>query len=170
MFSELVYFVRPCFIDNFTSTFTDVSKAGIRNIVLASRMGEMDFLNPEHAKKAKSILKKLKLNPVACHGLLGGSFDLNETENSSMLESHLQLMTHIAEMGCKTYVCHPGQAPEGIERKPLWDNVRKNLDHLAPHAESLGLIIAIENANPGNLGDNAKELFNFIDRKLIILG
>jgi sugar phosphate isomerase/epimerase len=127
-------------------------------------MGNVDFLNHDHVTMAKATLERLSPKPVACHGLHSSSFDLNEADNwSRMVKSHRQLMDHMAEMGCRTYVCHPGPAPRGDSRGALWDRVRKALDELAPKAQSLGVIIALENLLPGHLGDNAEELLRFVD-------
>jgi sugar phosphate isomerase/epimerase len=163
---ELVYFVRPCFVEDFSVTFADVAKAGIKHVVLGSRMGNVDFLDRGLFSMARDILERLELRTVACHGLLSGHFDLNEPEEgfrSHMMKSHCRFMNHMAEIGCRTYVCHPGPAPPGDSRGPLWDRVRKALDELAPKAQSLGVTIALENLPPGHLGDNAEELLRFVD-------
>jgi len=161
-----IYFARPCLVEDFQVTFAEVAEAGIKHVVLGPRMGNIDFLDHRLASMARDILVRLELRAVACHGLLFGHFDLNEPEEGSiphMMESHCRLMNHMAEIGCRTYVCHPGTAPRGDARGPHWDRVRKTLDELAPRAQSLGLTIALETLPPGYLGDNAEELLRFVD-------
>jgi sugar phosphate isomerase/epimerase len=113
---------------------------------------------------ARDILERLDLHAVACHGLLSGHFDLNEPDESfraHMVKSHCRFMNHMAEIGCRTYVCHSGAAPQSDSRATSWDWVRQTLDELAPRAQALGLTIALENANPCHLGDNAAKLLRF---------
>lgn len=163
---RLVYFVRPRFVEDFSATFADVAEAGIRDVVLGARMGNIDFLDRGHLSTARGAMERLGLRAVACHGLLSGHRDLNEPEGSIralMIESHCRLMDHMAEIGCRTYVCHPGPARPGCSRGAQWALVRKALDKLSPRAESLDLHIALENLPPGYLGDNADELTRFAD-------
>jgi len=162
----IVYFVRPRTIVNFAATFRDVAEAGISHVVLADHMGDVNLLEHTDVVRAKRCLAELNLVSPAIHGLLCGHFDLNEADASKrpeMLQSHLRLLEHAAEMGCRTYVVHPGPVSEGEDRQESWDRVRETLDHLAPRASELGVIIALENANPGNLGDNAGKLRAFVE-------
>lgn len=166
MFDRPVYFVRPCFVEDFAATFADVADAGIKRVVLGARMGNVDFLDRQLFSLAQGILRQLKLQAVAAHGLLSGHFDLNEPDpefRSHSIQSHRVFMNHMAELGCRTYVCHPGQASPSCSRSVSWDWVRRTLDELAPTAEELGLTVALENANPGHLGDNAAELLGFVE-------
>ena len=166
MIRNLLYFVRPRVIEDFGSTFTEVADAGIKHVVLAPRMGEVDFLNTERAAKAGRLLKRLGIKPLGTHGLHGEHDDLNEPDAAlrpRMIDLHLRLMDRMAELGCLTYVCHPGNAPETDSRHLAWDRVRRALDEMAPRAQSLGLIIAVENGIPGHLSDNAPELLSFVE-------
>jgi sugar phosphate isomerase/epimerase len=166
VFDKPVYFVRPRLIEDFYVTFADVAEAGIKHVVLGSRMGNVDFLDRGLFSMARDILERLELRAVACHGLLSGHFDLDEPDEGlrpHMIKSHCRFMNHMAEIGCRTYVCHPGPAPQSDSRDTSWDWVSRTLDELAPRAQALGLTIALENLNPGHLGDNATELFGFVD-------
>jgi len=165
MIHNLLYFVRPRTIQDFGSTFTAVADAGIEHVVLAPQMGEVDFLNREDALNAGRLLNELGIKPLGTHGLHGEHLDLNEPDDAlrpRMIDMHLRLMDHMAELGCLTYVCHPGSAPEAESRHLAWDRVRRALDELAPHAHSLGLIIAVENGIPGHLSDNAAEMLSLL--------
>jgi len=163
---QIVYFTRPRNIENFATTFRDVAAAGIGAVVLASRMGDVDLMQRHDLLRAKACLSELGLLSPAIHGLHSGYYDPNEAHDARRVEmrkAHLCLLEHAADMGCRTYVCHPGPIKEGGDRKASWNRVRETLDQLVTRAASLGIIIALENANPGNLGDDANELRAFVE-------
>lgn len=162
---ELIFFVRPCLVNDFASTYADVAGAGIRSIVLAAKMGNIDFLNAGDAARAKDVLRGLNLTSPACHGFHSEHYDLNEPDDAlweRMIEMHSQLIQSTAEFGCRTYVCHPGESPKNNSRLLSWKRVRSTLDRLAPKARSCGITIALENSLPGCLGADASELLAFV--------
>ena len=166
MIDTLVYWVHHDSIHNFAATFTEVAQAGIPRVVLSPRMGDIDLLYPEHVTKARGILARLHLDSPGGHGSHSGHNDLNEADQElrpRMISMHTQLMNGMAELGCQTYVCHPGTAHHLDSRPASWELVRRALDELAPKAQSFGLTIALENLPSGYLGDNAEELLRFVD-------
>lgn len=163
---EIVYFVRPYRIENFEETFTAVAAVGIPSVVLARQMGDVNVREPAGVAKAKKILADLGLITPAIHGLHGEGCDPNmadDSPRSEMINAHIRFLEHAAELGCRTYTCHPGVVKDGDNRPELWDRVRAWLDVTAPRAESLGVKIALENLNPGYLGDDAQELRDFVE-------
>ena len=157
---RLIYFVRPRFITDFRKTFTEVADAGIPDVVLAPVMGDMDLRTVEGAAEASRFLREVGLGSPACHGLLGDGNDLNEPTDQwhNMVRAHDELLGRMRDCGCRTYTVHAGRRREGYTEAGLWDRARQALDALVPRAESLGLVIALENAPPGYLGDESREL------------
>ena len=96
MLDEPVYFVRPRFVEDFAVTFADVAEAGIKHVVLGARMGNIDFLDRQLFSVARDILRQLKLQAVAAHGLLSGHFDLSEPApqfRDHSIQSHCLFMS-----------------------------------------------------------------------------
>jgi sugar phosphate isomerase/epimerase len=128
-------------------------------------MGDMNLRDAADVAKVKKILADLGLKSPAMHGLHGADQEPNlpdESRRKEMIDEHLRFMEHTAELGCRTYVMHPGRAGQDVDREESWSRVRACLDVLAPRAESLGVTLALENANPGHLGDNAQNLHDFV--------
>ena len=160
-----VYFVRPCFVTDFRATYADVAEAGITEVSIAAQMGDVSFIADDQADAARRFLDDLGLSTPACHGLHSSHLDLNTPDVGlwkDMIEQHRQFLPSAARMSCKTYVCHPGPRRKGVSAEASWDQVRRTLDELAPLAEELGVKIALENANPKNLGDDSGELTAFV--------
>ena len=161
LFEHPVYFVRPMFVEDFSRTFGLVADAGIRSIVLASSMGNTNLQDDSHFRRAREELRVLGLRSPACHGVFGEGRHFSHPQQDgwqAMLDSHISCMTRMHELGCQTYVVHPGPELEGYTRSFLWQRVRLALDILLPLAAKLDMVIALENANPGHLGDDAREL------------
>ena len=158
---DIVYFLRPKNINDFEKDFEKVAGVGISSVVFASRMGEFNMLEKKDLGKALKIFSVLGLKTPAVHGLFGEEFDPNlpdESRRENMLEKHRIFLENSAEAGCLTYVVHSGQRHAAYSEDFLWDQVRKAMDKLIPFAEKQNIVIALENANPGHLGDDSKAL------------
>ena len=158
---DLVYFLRPCNISDFQKNFEAVAASGISSVVLARHMGEFDLLNDKDLVAVMKRLAALGLKSSAVHGLFDVGFDPNlpdESRRENMLEKHRIFLANSAKAGCLTYVFHSGQRHAAYSEDFLWDQVRKAMDKLIPFAEKQNIVIALENANPGHLGDDSKAL------------
>lgn len=154
---KLVYFVRPRTVTDFRATFGRVAAQGITDVVLAPKLGDVGLREKSAAPRVREMLRELGLNAPACHGLFGEGLDLDHPSAvgwEAMLAAHRKCMAAMRACGCETYVVHIGVRAPGCSDGFLWGRVRKSLDALLPHAEALGIVIALENALPGNLGDD----------------
>jgi sugar phosphate isomerase/epimerase len=161
---QLNYFVRPTTITDYEGTYRAIADAGIESIVIAPKVGEVDTCTDEGFSRAKRTLKDCGLTASASHGLFGNGLFLNHpTEDGwdEMVSAHRLAMTRLRELGARTCVLHGGVWIEGYTREFLWDRVHKAIDELLPTAESIGLILALENLNPNCMGDNSRELADF---------
>lgn len=165
---NLAYFVWDTSVVDFETTYKEVAEAGIRNIVINARRGNLNMEVGEDVGKAKQILARLGLAAPACHGLCAGACHLTEEDSevwASMLRGHLNLMEQAAELGGRTYVIHLGFGTwsSDSEKHAVWERVRRALDELAPRAESLGMTLALENGfTPDYLVQSAEELISFV--------
>ena len=162
----IIYFVRPKNIISFDDTYWSMASDGISLIVMAGRMGEFNLQCRRDTKIIKSKLKEYNLCARACHGLLGERFDLNCPEKDffdEMLESHQKMLVNAADLGCRTYTVHSGARNAKYGNDFLWGQVRKSLDVLVPAAGKNGIVIGLENANPGHFGDNVAELVGIVE-------
>jgi len=165
---NLAYFVWDTGIVDFETTYKEVVEAGIRNIVIDARRGNLNMEVREDVVKAKQILARLGLAVPACHGLCAGACHLTEEDAGlrvKVIHGHLNLMEQAAELGAMTYVIHLGFGtwPEGELKRAAWERVRRALDELVPVAQSLGMTIALENGfTPDYLVQSAEELISFV--------
>lgn len=164
----LAYYVWDTSMVDFKTTYNEVAEAGIRNIVIDAKRGNLDMEVREDVAKAKRILTRLGLTAPACHGLSKGPCHLTEEDGdvrSRMLRGHLNLMEHATELGGRTYVIHLGFGTwsEGEPKRAAWEQIRRALDELAPRAQSLGLTLALENGfTPDFIVQRAEELVSFV--------
>lgn len=163
---ELAYFLWSDTVTDFEAAFAPLAQAGVRNVVVNVKRGNFDFSLRRDAEQARRILDRLGLAATGCHGLCNGPCLLTEDDPPTrdlMLSGHLNFMEHASLLGCRTYVLHIGCHAEQESSAAAWDRVRAALDQLAPRAEALGLLLALENGfTPGYLGRSAQELLDFV--------
>jgi len=70
-------------------------------------------------------------------------------------------MDNATEIGARTYVLHIGPLRAGEPKAASWERVRQCVDELAPHAEALGIALALENGLPDYVMTN-EELVAFV--------
>ena len=74
-----------------------------------------------------------------------------------MIDGHKRALCYAAETGCRTYTIHIGAGQYNRFRTPvqtLREAALRTLDELVPHAEKLGVVIAVENSfEPPNTPD-----------------
>jgi len=156
-----VYYLYPGFITSFAETLAAVADAGITAITMTPEMGDIDMSRAEDVRRAKRVLADLGISSPGCHGLWGASHDLNQLDGEkrkAVALDHKRQLSHAGGMGCKTYVVHPGMRLPETAVAVQWDAVRDMLDQLVPHAESIGVVIAVENGNPGCLDSCGADL------------
>lgn len=162
---RLVYFVRPRTVTDFRATYEQVAAQGIRDVVLAPKLGDVELREESASPRVREILSRLGLTAPACHGLFGAGLDFNhpdEAGREELLTAHRTCMAAMRACGCETYVVHIGVRPPGRPDAFLWYRVRTTLDALLPCAETLGIVIALENALPGNLGDDPAAIMQVV--------
>jgi len=166
MQKPLIYFVRPKQIKVLSDTLERVASAGIPAVLLAPQMGEFDISQAADTAKVKNILKQLGLKAPACHGLFFTIYDLcapDESQLEEMLSAHKRLIANARELGAETYVVHPGRRLDDNHTDGfLWGRARKTLERLLPFAQEQHITIAVENDNPGTLGENTGELVKMV--------
>jgi len=162
---DLAYAVWPESITDFEATCREVAEAGVRSIVVSAKQGNLDLQVPEDVDRAAAVLERSGLRAPACHGLASGACHPNEADASlraRMLRDHSAFMGNVARLGCRTYVVHLGPMPESGSSAEAWDLVRSALDELAPRAEELGIVLALENGMVGYMASN-DELLSFVE-------
>ena len=166
---SLAYFVWDTSVVDFEQTYREVSAAGVRNIMLDARRGNLDLEKREDAAAARRILSRLGLAAPACHGLYSGDCHLTEEDPATrkiILGRHLGFMANAAGLGAKTYVIHVGFGtwPGPELKRAAWDRVRGALDILAPEAQALEMVLALENGFTADfLIQSAGELVEFVE-------
>lgn len=146
---EMVYHVWSGSFEDFETAYREVAEAGITSIVLTALRGNLDLRERDQAQEAKRILEALQVKAPACHCIDWGTCHLNESDaddHRAMIELHGNFMRNVAELDCKTYVLHIGHKPaDGISKEQSMGQVRRALDALAPVAQSLNMVLALEN-------------------------
>jgi len=94
------------------------------------------------------------------HAPNGPHWDLScvfEGRRGPMIDGHKRALCYAAETGCRTYTIHIGAGQYNRFRMPipkLREAALRTLDELVPHAEKLGVVIAVENSfEPPNTPD-----------------
>jgi sugar phosphate isomerase/epimerase len=165
---SLAYFVWDSSVGDFETTYREVAAAGIRNVVIDARRGNLNMEVREDVARARQILARLGLSAPGCHGLTSGACSLTEEDDGArriMLRAHLNMIKNSAELAGKTYVIHVGFGtwPEPEQRRAAWERVRRALDKLAPAAQTLGMTLALENGFTQDfLIQSAGELVSFV--------
>ena len=123
---------------------------GAKHLVLNSSLLQMILARRGMAKILNQEMAAEGLSFCDSHAVFGSCLDLNcpvaEARPEMLLRHKLQLEI-VASMGVKTITIHVGnenQYPEYALETQI-DCVKRSLDELLPLAESLGLIICIEN-------------------------
>ena len=117
------------------------------NFLLSRIINDFSFWTLLHRNAVKQ-----GINLVEAHGLLGQGNDLccpEKGRRPGMIEDHKRAMNYCAESGCKTYTVHMGAYESVYYKTPnevLRPLVLDALENLLPTAESLGLVIAVENS------------------------
>lgn len=158
---DLVYFVWSGSFDSCAATYREVAAAGVRSVVLTETRGEFDLKDPTQAAEVGRLLHDLGLQTPACHGLDSPAHILNvpdDDHRAGMVRDHVNVMTSVAALGCRTYVLHLGPRPAEDVVPAAWEAVRRAVDLLAPEAERLGITLALENGFVGYQASNAELL------------
>ncbi len=124
----------------------------------------------DELEEVKFLYEKYGLSLASFHLPFGPKDDIAsfyETDRRAVVENMLRIFDKAAVLGSGVLVMHPSTnrfspADEGLDR--FLSAMGKSLDALLPHAESLGLTLAIENMPPGRLGSDP-EHFSLLDEK-----
>ncbi len=101
------------------------------------------------------------LQIMDAHGLCFRHYDLDTDERELRAKSiteHIEVITHLADLGVKTYTVHIGAAlyvyPPHLDLPQLRANAMQTLEKILPVAEKCGMKIALENSfEPPNAPD-----------------
>ena len=160
-FAQYVYSAD---ITNFETTYAEVAAAGFRAIVLGVQRGQFDLRLREDALQAGRILERLGLTSPACHGLDTGPGALNDPDEearAALVAAHMGFMDNAAELGARTYVLHIGPQLPGEPQQLSLDRARRAVDEMAARAETLGVLLALENGLPDYVMTN-DDLVSFV--------
>jgi sugar phosphate isomerase/epimerase len=150
------------------SVLAEFADNGAKHISLGSKTLIKLCQDHAHSGLLYGWFKKSPVKPFECHGIWGGAgYDLNITDyprRKGMIEDHKQAMEWAVMYGSKTYVVHMGAA-DCYWRDTTLEKMREltieALEQLVPHAEKLGLIIALENSfEPSNTPDEVLYFLN----------
>lgn len=142
-----------------------IAELGIGKLVLSSGTYERELQEPGYLAKVHRQVEKAGLGFASAHGLWSANNDLNwpdERGRREMTAAQRVYIERAAELGCRTFVLHPGVAYMRYDRGKLWDCVRRSVEELLPEAEKNGVILALENNVTMNLGIDCAELSGFI--------
>lgn len=163
---DLAYYAWSSGVTDFEATCAELAEAGVRSVVVDANRGNLSLEVREDAFEAKRILDALGLAAPACHGLSSGACHLTEEDaeaRARMIRGHLNLMENAALLGSRTYVIHIGPRLPGEPFDAARDRAYRALDDLAPRAESLGLLLALENGfAPSYLTQTAEDLLALV--------
>jgi len=90
------------------------------------------------------------------------SFDDRVHEHG--VEAQIEALELAKLLGAKAVVVHPSCEPVTTDRRRRLDRARGVIRELARVAEESGLVLAIENLTPGELGDHAEEVAWLIEQ------
>lgn len=161
---QLAYHLWSGSFEDFETAYRQVAEAGIGSIVLTAVRGNLDLRKPEDVSAAGRILNRLGLSAPACHCQDWGNCNLNEPDpdlHAAMVQTHLGLMENVSQLGAKTFVLHLGHRLSEGPPQASWDAVRRAVDALADRAQSLGMLLALENGLPGYQATN-EDLVSFV--------
>ena len=134
------------------SIIAEYKDNGVDNMVISYFWGQRMISEPDFFPKLKNIANRAGINLFEIHAPAGVGYDLynpNPERREKMIKEHKLVMSYAADTGCKTYVMHVG-AFESVFYKTPNEEIRPavldSLERLLPHAEKLGLIIAVENS------------------------
>ncbi|MCX7642188.1 MAG: sugar phosphate isomerase/epimerase [Armatimonadetes bacterium] len=101
------------------------------------------------------------------HAPFGGQYNLAHPEEKTRrkaVELHKFILERTRAVGASYLIIHPSGAPRSESDKPkAWDWFRKSLDELLPFAESLNIVLAVENMLPdAAIGSDPTELSRFL--------
>ncbi len=136
---------------------------GVRHIVLTNSLFGLMMRYKGLSYKLKEAVEEAGLDFVDAHSFFGTWWDLNEPDparREEMVAMHIHAMSLAASLGVKTITIHVGNSLSPCRvyppspwldmisrtsREQMIENSVKALKTLVPYAESLGMIICIEN-------------------------
>ena len=159
---NLVYYRRGRYLKCFDEYLDELDDAGIENVTLTKKMGDVDFLDPASVEVAAAVIASHTVNTPAMHGAFRGIFDLNSTNLTRTLIGHEKLLRHASRLGVKTYVVHSGSPVAGRDAAEERRCVHEALRGLLPVAEDVGIVIALENLPPNYVGHDPHDLVDTV--------
>lgn len=149
------HFINDSLLDPMLAEFADSGAEALTTVTAWSNriLGEPAF--------AATLRQKLAAHSLVmrdAHAPWSLPWDLdivNDERRPHMIAGHRLCMSMLADLGVRTYTMHIGAAPNytngGVHTDDLRERSYQTLEALLPTAESLGMIIAVENAfEPSN--------------------
>ena len=136
----------------FPNMMREFQDNGAKHLVITDFMLENMIRDPQYLLSLRKHMFDTKMEFFECHGLWSRGNDMvciDKCRRPGLIADHKLAMSYAAELGCKTYVMHIG-AYESVFFSTPNEELRPNgievLEQLLPHAEKLGIIIAVENS------------------------
>ena len=141
---------------------------GAERFVISAGLLEQMIRNPERKAFLHQVCRDMHVQFSAVHAMYGRTYDLNIPEmerRPAMVQDHILGMQTAVEFGCKVYVIHVGAAHychDQVTMDILRPLALDTLEKLLPHAEKLGMIIAVENSF--EVPNSAKEVLGLVQQ------
>ena len=154
----------------YRSVMLDFRDHGAENLVIVQEWMERILADHVFYLDLLEMVRDAGMKLFEVHAPNGPHWDLScvfEGRRGPMIEGHKRALCYAAETGCRTYTIHIGAGQYNRFRMPipkLREAALRTLDELVPHAEKLGVVIAVENSfEPPNTPDEVLFLLEHFD-------
>lgn len=136
-----------------------MSQAGFTHVSLSVRSEHSGLLSQEERRTLKSLLRD---NGMAVDTVHAPSLDAETAEGL------VEVLRAAHELDARCMVAHAGPFNCGREKAAdRWDRIRKNCSTIVKEAESLDIVLAVENVFPGPATDLAVGLLKECDSRCL---